>query len=141
MLSKSERILEILEKNGIRPSYQRIQVLTYLLENDIHPTADMIFTGLQEKTPVISRATVYNTLNLFEDKGIVSTMSADRTDTRYDLLDRPHGHFVCDKCSKIFNFEYNYSEVYSGLEGFRIDNKEIVLKGLCKECKETNNKQ
>ncbi len=132
---KEDKILTLLKEHDIRPSYQRIQILGYLLEDDNHPTADIIFTNLQTLTPAISRATVYNTLNLFEEKGLVSTMTADKFETRYDLYTDEHGHFVCKLCGGIYNFDYKYHDAYEELEGFDIEKEEILVKGVCKKCK------
>ncbi len=131
----TKQIIKMLENYNIKVSYQRIKVLEYLLKNDSHPTADIIYTKLSENFPTISKATVYNTLNLFLEKKMVSSMNTDKFETRYDLLVEPHGHFVCESCGRIFNFPYNYSNLYNGLEGFKITKEEIVLKGICKECK------
>ncbi len=134
MTSATNKLIHILEEHGIKSSYQRLQVLEYLLNNTTHPTADAIFTNIHRKSPVISRATVYNTLKLFVEKGLVSTMIADKFETRYDIVTEEHGHFVCDACGRIFNFEHKYKRKYPGLDGFVIEKEEIVLKGMCKEC-------
>ncbi len=134
-MTKDDKILDLLEEHNIRPSYQRIQVLGYLIDNHSHPTADMIFNDLQELTPAISRATVYNALKLFVQKGLVSTMMPDKFETRYDLLTSEHGHFVCNVCGGIYNFAYDYKNIYPELEGFLIEKEEILIKGICKRCK------
>ncbi|PID81211.1 MAG: transcriptional repressor [Clostridiales bacterium] len=112
-----------------------MQVLEYLMNDDTHPTADVIFTNIHAKSPLISKATVYNTLNLFVEKGLISTMMSDKLEVRYDIVSSAHGHFVCKSCGKVYNFDYNQENHYSGLEGFDIENEEIVLKGICKNCK------
>ncbi len=134
MIKVTDKILHMLEEHDIKPSYQRMQVLEYLMNDDTHPTAEVIFTNIHSKSPVISKATVYNTLNLFVEKGLISTMKADKLELRYDIVTDEHGHFVCKSCGKVYNFEHEYKNEYVGLDGFDIENEEIVLKGICKVC-------
>lgn len=131
--------LEMLKEHQIKPSYQRLTILECLMEDRTHPTADNVYKALSGKVPVISRATVYNTLSLFVEKGLVSTMISARNELRYDLLTESHGHFICEKCERIYNFPYHYKNRYAELNGFEIGSEEIVLRGVCKECLEQNN--
>ena len=62
--------LDILHQFGIRPSHQRLTVLTYLMEHRDHSSAEEIFENLHKEMPMISRTTVYNTLRLFSDAGV-----------------------------------------------------------------------
>ena len=59
----------------------------------------------------------------------------DHHEIRFDLVTEEHGHFVCSKCQRVYNFPYKASDKYKGLDDFEIDDVEIVLKGLCKYCK------
>ncbi len=136
MKNLADKVLNLLEEHNIKPSYQRMQVLEYLMRDNTHPTADVIYKNIHAKSPLISKATVYNALNLFVEKGLVSTMMADKLEVRYDIVTKAHGHFVCKKCKKIYNFDYNYSNQYAGLDDFEIESEEIVLKGICKQCRQ-----
>ncbi len=135
MKDKSEKVIELLKEKDIKPSFQRIKVLEYLMSDQEHPTADTIYKKLLLEVPTLSKATVYNTLNLFLEKGLVSPMSVDHHEIRFDLVTEEHGHFVCSKCQRVYNFPYKASDKYKGLDDFEIDDVEIVLKGLCKYCK------
>ena len=64
----------ILKKHDIRVSHQRLMILDYLVNNRTHPTADDIYKDLKSKDPILSQATVYNTLNLFVKNNIVSEL-------------------------------------------------------------------
>ncbi len=134
MVLTTDKLIHVLEQHGIKTSYQRLQVLEYLSNDNTHPTADTIFQNIHKDSPVISKATVYNTLKLFAEKGIITTMIADKFETRYDFVTEDHGHFICNSCGKIFNFNYDYNKKYSDLKGFQIEKEEIVLKGICKDC-------
>ena len=60
-----------LEAHGIQPSAQRLAVARYVLSTDEHPSADQVYARVIENFPMISRATIYNTLNLFVEKGLL----------------------------------------------------------------------
>ena len=97
-----ENIGEYLKAHEIKPSYQRIKIFQYLVENKNHPTVDMIYKALCTEIPTLSKTTVYNTLNLFIEKKIVNVIVIEENETRYDSVMAVHGHFKCEKCGKIY---------------------------------------
>ena len=68
MTHNVENVGEYLKENGIKPSYQRMKIYEFLLQNRIHPTVDTIYRALNKEIPTLSKTTVYNTLNLFIEK-------------------------------------------------------------------------
>ena len=61
-------VKQYLIEKDIKPSVQRLAVMTYLLEHRTHPTVDEIYSELQDKIPTLSKTTIYNTLKLFVEK-------------------------------------------------------------------------
>jgi Fur family iron response transcriptional regulator len=84
---------QILEQRGIRPTSQRLQVAEILLTAPRHLTAEQILAALRESTGHVSKATVYNTLNLFAEQGLVREIHADPERCVYDSTMVPHHHF------------------------------------------------
>lgn len=74
-MTSYEDYCKILEENNIRPSSQRVLMLKYLEENHIHPTADKIYIDLSKNLPTISKATVYNNLKLFLNRGLIKEIN------------------------------------------------------------------
>ncbi|WP_459129360.1 Fur family transcriptional regulator [Guggenheimella bovis] len=136
-----ERAMDLLVDVGIKPSYQRLLILDYLLKHDTHPTAETIFLELKNESPTISKATVYNTLHLFTECGLLSSMSPDHSEIHYDLDVSEHAHFVCLSCGKIQNFPYELKSLDDSLVGFSIEQEEIVVSGLCNQCKHHKEKK
>ncbi|MGB9781309.1 Fur family transcriptional regulator [Caldanaerobacter sp.] len=137
MTYRVEELKEYLKKHGIRPSTIRIKVLKYLLENRIHPTADDIYKSLINEIPTLSKTSVYNTLDLFLKKGLVSTLSFKEKELRYDINTRFHGHFKCEICGKVYDFPVSEKMLeVDELKGFSIKNVDINVYGICKECNE-----
>jgi Fur family transcriptional regulator, iron response regulator len=64
-------VIHVLEEHGIQPTAQRVAVADYVLRTKEHPSADKVWAVVGENFPAISRATVYNTLNLFVEKGLL----------------------------------------------------------------------
>ena len=67
----STDLVKKLRTAGIQPSAQRLAVAQYVLTTDAHPSADEVLEQVHEGFPMLSRATVYNTLNLFVEKGLL----------------------------------------------------------------------
>ena len=93
--------LDILHRCGIRPSHQRLTVLSFLLEHRDHSSADRIYEELHREMPVISRTTVYNTLRLFKDAGVVQTLSIGTNPLIFDADTSPHAHLYCRRCHSV----------------------------------------
>lgn len=131
--------LEILKQNlsnkGIHLSYQRLKVLEYLIKNQEHPTVDHIYSDLHKEISTLSKTTVYNTLKILVDAGLVRALSIDNNENRYDIITENHGHFMCESCGQIYNFNINIDSVdYFGLKDFLINEKNVYFKGLCSAC-------
>ncbi len=123
-------------KHGIKPSYQRIKVFDYLINNKNHPTVDIIYKKLVEEIPTLSKTTVYNTLKLFHEKKIIIIVNIEDNETRFDANISNHGHFKCIKCGKIYDFELTGNELnFPKLNNFSIDEQHVYLKGICPDCK------
>lgn len=130
-----EDIGKYLKENGVKPSYQRMRVYEFLLENRIHPSVDTIYKHLVREIPTLSKTTVYNTLNLFIEKKLVNVIVIEENETRYDVDTSIHGHFKCEVCNKIYDFmvDTNCFEQKT-LKQFTISEQHIYLKGACNHC-------
>lgn len=87
------RAKAILEQHGIRPTSQRVKVAELLLTSPRHMTAEHILVCLRQSDGHVSKATVYNTLNLFVAEGLVREIHADPERCVYDSTMAPHHHF------------------------------------------------
>jgi len=82
-----------LRSHGVKPTPQRMEIGMILLTKPCHLSADQILTSLRDAGNRISKATVYNTLNLFSRKGIVREIAVDPAHLLYDSTVHPHHHF------------------------------------------------
>ncbi len=78
---------------GIRPTSQRVQIAVLMLAAPQHLSAEQILASLRSSGARVSKATVYNTLNLFAARGLIRQLSVDGTRTWFDSNVAPHYHF------------------------------------------------
>jgi len=136
MSTKLENIKSELEKRGVKPTFQRLCVLEFLEQNSEHPTADLIYESLLKKVPTMSRTTIYNTLNLFLENGLVAPITITGTEVRYELATVQHHHFLCLKCNRIYDVDVQCPLCRSGeIEGHQIQEIHGYFKGICKNCR------
>jgi len=91
--STRESVTELLRTHGITPTHQRIEIALVLFEKRWHPSADQILAAVNVRHAETSKATVYNTLKLFLDKGLVRELIVDPNKVFYDANTSEHHHF------------------------------------------------
>lgn len=134
-----EQIKNYLVEHGIRPSNYRIHILQCLEDNKIHPTADQMYQNLLSEFPTLSKMSVYNTIEVLLDAGLIREITIENNEVRYDSHLEDHGHFKCNHCGRIFNFDIDFNSLrLSGLDQFIIKDQDIFLKGICPECRSNN---
>lgn len=124
-------ILQRLRDHGVSPSAQRLAVAEYVLQTEMHPSADEVFAVVRRGFPMISRATVYNTLNLFVAKGLLRELVLAEGRVVFDPKVDAHHHFVDDETGAIRDIPWKALEVngVGGLSGFDVHEYQVVLRG------------
>lgn len=133
----------VLIEHGIRPSRQRRAIFRFLAEHPIHPTAEDVYRALYKNIRTLSRTTVYNTLRLFCDCGAAQMVTLEENEMRFDAETRPHGHFKCTCCGKIFDFpcDFMIEEARKKLpDGFVPEETQLYVRGVCRGCGGENGK-
>jgi Fur family peroxide stress response transcriptional regulator len=133
----TEKSIKILKEKGIRATPQRIALLHLLEGNKTHPSAEEVYEQVKKNYPFISRATVYNNLEIFARKGIIKEITIDDKRRRFDPDTKPHHHFFCEKCEKVFDipFEEIPLEIPEEIKEFGILSYSLELCGVCANCK------
>jgi Fe2+ or Zn2+ uptake regulation protein len=128
-------VLQILAGKNIKPSLHRIKVLEYLLSHQTHPTVDEIYSDLVNDVPTLSKTTIYNTLKLLVQAGIVRRVTIEDHETRYDAIVENHGHFKCVECSRVYDFKIDVEQLVTpDLDQFKVSEKSVYYKGTCPGC-------
>lgn len=126
-----------LREKGIKPSYQRKRIYEFMYQNRIHPTVNTIYDALIHEIPTLSKATVYNTMNLFSEHGLIDFIPIEGNEARFDLRPmKPHAHFKCDSCNRVFdvNIEIPAQVIANELAGCEVENQNINFTGTCSAC-------
>jgi Fe2+ or Zn2+ uptake regulation protein len=140
MQNLRQEIVDRLVKAGIRPSAQRIAIAQYLAEHLTHPTVEEIYHALHDEYPTLSRTTVYNTLWLLVENGVINAISIDRANSQFDYNIENHAHFRCKRCGKVIDLMMpDFSPQLP--DGLKIDNVNVYYDGLCPECASTETRQ
>lgn len=138
-MTRAELKQELIDA-GIRPSVQRLAIFEYVRKSRQHPTAEVVYEALRDQLGSLSLTTVYNTLKLFVDAGLVRMLTIDDTFRCFDGDCSRHAHFRCNSCGKIVDLELkkDFVSLVDGLEGFEVADAHLYLKGLCPECLKNN---
>ncbi|WP_125544731.1 Fur family transcriptional regulator [Levilactobacillus lindianensis] len=136
--------LQTLKDHHVRVTPQRQVILTYLVTHHNHPAVETIFSALTDQLPNLSMATVYNTLNLFVELGIVIELPNDNGGLRYDFFGRPHYHVICENCGKITDvfapdfprIEHALNQAASAQTGYLVTSNHVEVYGICPECQQ-----
>ena len=134
--------VQICQTHQLKITPQRVAIYKQLLNMDIHPTADAVYQIVKKEYPNISFDTVNRTLLTFAEVGLLDIVEIFGGAKRFDPKVTPHHHLHCIQCGKVFDF---YSRAYDNLavpEGvkkqFQVMSKRVVLKGVCKTCRNLN---
>ena len=125
------RVSESLRRAGIQPSAQRTAVASYVLHTDRHPSADQVFARVRASFPMISRATVYNTLNLLVRKGLLRQLVIAEGKVVFDPNVAPHHHFIDEATGAIEDVAWESVEVrhVEDLKGLDVREYQVVMRG------------
>jgi len=129
-MSRSE-ILTKFETHGILPTPQRMEVAEILLQKPQHLSADQIIDELRVKGSNVSKATVYNSLSLFGERGLVKECLVDPERRFYDSTTSPHHHFYNSDTGELSDIPFNTIEV-NGLPelpaGTQLESAELIVR-------------
>ena len=126
------------KKHGVKATHQRVEIMRELASTEDHPDAESVYRRVKGRIPTISLDTVYRTLRLLEDNGVISRVGFPRDRARFDANTERHHHFVCSKCGLVRDF---YSEEIDRLRAPEeatqmgcVDSIYVELRGCCREC-------
>jgi Fur family transcriptional regulator, ferric uptake regulator len=140
--SAKEKFMKFLAQKNLRITTQRQIIIDTVFSTEEHFTADQLLDWSRAKDPTVSRATVYRTLPLLTESGLVREMDFGKEYKFYDpnYAEHPnHSHIICGDCEKIVEFE---SEKLDKLEneishrlGFAVKQQRLQITGACEELK------
>lgn len=131
-------VTDLLHERGYRATPQRLAIYDALWSAGSHPTVSEIHEFAEKRDPTISKATVYKTLQLFTEIGLVREISFRDESTRYDPTTDCHINLVCTKCGKIYDYPCaDFEDAIPDVEeetGFSVQSHHFEMYGICSDC-------
>jgi len=140
MSDLSERAQDVFRRSGMRLTPQRKAILDVLDDTAVHLDAEGVYHQAKVRDPKISLATVYRTLAVLRELGLIQQRHLTPDDQRgyYELADRQHYHFTCLRCGRVIEFD---TPLMSQLQqeiademGVRVVQARLYLEGYCAVC-------
>ena len=129
---------EGLKQARVKLTPQRMEVFREVAMSEDHPDAEKIFKGLRHRLPAISLDTVYRTLWLLLDLGLIDTLSRSRHYVRFDGNISLHHHFICARCGLVRDFKsakLDDLELPDSVSSIgHAEKTQVEVKGLCLKC-------
>lgn len=130
-------VAELLRAHGIQPSVQRLVIAQCVLHTDAHPTALQVWSEVQAKLPLVSRATVYNTLNLLVEKKLLRQYVMDDGRVVFDANVTRHHHFTDEETGRIYDVPWEAVGIahLDDLGRFEVRDYQVVMRGRLKKAR------
>jgi len=137
-MNADAQLTTVLRERGGRATPQRLVLHRVLRELNRHVTAEEVLAAAADRLPNLSLPTVYATLDLFEELGIVRRVSLSTDAALYDPRVEPHQHAHCSRCGRVEDIQSPFDQTATlkaaRRAGFEADRAEVVVVGLCREC-------
>jgi Fe2+ or Zn2+ uptake regulation protein len=128
-----DRAVELLEQCSLTPTPQRIAVVKSVMGAHRHLSADAVFRRAKRLCHSVSRATVYNTLNLLVEKHVLTTQVLLEETIVFDTNTRPHHHFVDEETGEITDIPWEHLTIRGHLDGVVVRDFQVVIRGKRKK--------
>lgn len=143
MSATLEQLMVLIKEKGYRLTTQRRYILDAIMENHSeHLSIEELYTEVKKRCPEIGIATIYRTVQILEETGVLAKQNFADGCSRYELVDQSerhnHHHLVCIKCGKVIEIKDDYFDKLEQHiekdENFVIINHNVTFYGKCKEC-------
>ncbi len=140
--TKAERRLERLtataKEAGVKLTHQRLEIFREIASTLEHPDAEAVFRAVQQRVPTVSLDTVYRTLWMLHDLGLVTTLGPRRESLRFDANLEQHHHYVCVRCGLVRDFDsadLNALRVPDAVKELgNVVDAHVEVRGVCAQC-------
>src|SRR5437667_8907969 len=124
-------VADVLERHGIQLSAHRVAVGEYVLSTTDHPSAELVWAQVRERFPMISRATVYNTLNLFVEKKLLRELHLSPDSVVFDPNMDRHHHLIDEETGHIYDVPWEDVEVSNidDVPDYEVRDYQVVMLG------------
>jgi Fur family peroxide stress response transcriptional regulator len=135
---------EGLRRSGVKLTHQRMEIFREVAKSGDHPDAETIYKGVRTRVPTVSLDTVYRTLWLLLDLGLIPTLGPSRERTRFDANMGSHHHFVCSRCGMtrdLYSTEFDQLKIPESVKELgRVERTQVEIRGICHQCSKKKGK-
>ena len=139
---RMDHFKDVLRRSGIKLTHQRLTIFREVAKSGDHPDAETIFKGVRRSVPTVSLDTVYRTLWLLVDLGILTTLGPPRERVRFDANMSSHHHFVCVECGMARDFyceEFDRLKIPNAVKTLgSVEITQVEIRGRCLQCSKGN---
>ena len=130
---------------GVKLTPQRIEIFRQVAASLEHPDAETVLRGVQPRMPTVSLDTVYRTLWLLEELGLITALGPRRESVRFDANLAPHHHYVCMRCGSVLDFESADLGALPIPDAVKhlgsVVSAHVEVRGLCAKCAKKGEKK
>jgi Fe2+ or Zn2+ uptake regulation protein len=138
-MDSDSELIAALRATGRRVTMPRLAVHRHLRESPRHVTAEQVYAELADQIPSLSAATVYDTLDLLDELGLIRRVSTPRGATTYDTRVEHHHHVICRACGRMEDLDAEVdtagAEKAARAAGFAPAFAQLTVSGLCSACR------
>ncbi|MBZ0292912.1 MAG: transcriptional repressor [Anaerolineae bacterium] len=131
---------DLMHRHGLRVTPQRLTILDAVCDVGGHATLGAIYRTAKLADPAISRSTIYRTLEVFCEIGLVTSAEIGEDGKVYEIVEaHPHHHLVCQVCGEIQQIpdeimQPTFDRIKQAF-GFDVETSHLVLSGTCRNCR------
>jgi Fur family transcriptional regulator, peroxide stress response regulator len=133
-----EQFKAVAKKAGVKLTHQRLEIFREVASSLEHPDAETVFRAVRARMPTVSLDTVYRTLWMLNDLGLITTLGPRRESVRFDANLEHHHHYVCVRCGLARDFEsveLNALRIPDAVKDFgRVVATHVEVRGICDRC-------
>jgi Fur family peroxide stress response transcriptional regulator len=137
-----EELAQRLQAEGLKCTPQRLAIYAALTASAAHPSAEELYRGVKAHYPMLSRNTVYQTLEALTTAGLAQAIRSGRSHARYDGNSDAHHHMVCLSCDRVEDFHDASLERLAPpsrlRRHYRVLHHRVEFYGYCRSCTARN---
>ncbi|MDF2565549.1 MAG: perR 1 [Massilibacillus sp.] len=133
-----QSVTALLREKGFKVTPQRLAIYDVLYNTTEHPSAEVIFNQLQPRYPTMSLATVYKTIEILKEIGLVQVLNVGEDSFRYDANTDNHPHVRCMVCKRVDDiFEVDTTGFVANVAektAYQLTGQQFYFYGICPDC-------
>jgi Fur family peroxide stress response transcriptional regulator len=133
-----EQFKSVAKGAGVKLTHQRLEIFRAVASSVQHPSAEAVYRAVQRTMPTVSLDTVYRTLWLLTDLGLLTTLGPRQGSVRFDANLEHHHHYLCVRCGLVRDFEsteLNALRIPDTVNSFgQVVSAHVEVRGVCARC-------